>query len=184
MFPNPYFSLQLTRHALLKNVYGAIAIVSATFVSCSDPALSSQVAMFPIIEMNSGGEIRSCGVRTIFVDYGAELDVKLSRSDRAARLTVRGRVEGRRISSLSIDTASVKDGDLFGTSNALEDGSIEREADPNQAGATALIQQFFLSGASIQLHFPDGETLRLQLDGTSPNSVRQAYLNCAGDLFR
>lgn len=139
--------------------------------------------MFPIIEMNSGGEIRSCGVRTIFVEYRAKLEIKLSRSDRAVRLTLRGRVEGRRISSLSIETASVKDGDLFGISNALQDGSIEREADPNQADATALIQQFFVSGASIQFHFLNGETLRLQLDGTSPNSVRQAYLNCAGDLF-
>lgn len=48
----------------------------------------------------------------------------------------------------------------------------------------ALVQSLFVSGGTFWIVDQTGATSTLELPSPMPHSVRQAYLNCAGDLFR
>jgi hypothetical protein len=138
--------------------------------------------MSPIIEMD-GGDIQACGARAMFTEPRGTFDLLLKKSEQGPRLQIRASFPTVPVTAVSVKTATVEDREVLAT-EFVDGGTVVRDGDANSPAATSFLQQYFVSGASVSLHLRGGTTQTLAVAGPAANSVRQAYLNCAGDFYR
>jgi hypothetical protein len=141
------------------------------------------MSLSPIVEMQ-GNTIIACGARAHFEPSQAEISLALRKEKDRPRLMLSARLHGERLNSMDVNTGSTAGSDIFGPSTTLPDGGVERVAEPNSDKATEFLREYFVSGADFRLKTAEGKTISLERAGPAPNSVRAAYLNCAGDFFR
>jgi hypothetical protein len=65
-----------------------------------------------------------------------------------------------------------------------EGGAYEQIIDPEQDAAANAIREAMLSGATATLTSVTGAIFKITTSSPVSGSIRAAYLNCAGDLFR
>lgn len=140
----------------------------------------------PIVLLD-GRNIVACGVRIAAETGGAEnrLDVMLMRTKDAADLVARLMPGGSRsIERFGLTTATQSSDQIFSESPLRDDGVIELRAPAASAAVTSLIQELMVSGAVLDVTYAGNEKTTSSIRGPMPQSVRAAYLNCAGDLYR
>lgn len=132
------------------------------------------------------GEVRQCGVRAIS-GTGADqliIDIALERFGAAADFVVRA-------SATKAHSADLSDVWLMPRTVALASMSkpartpdgLERRAPASDEKVTAFIHELMLRGTRIAVVMAQRD-VTIDLPGPLSASVRAAYLNCAGDLYR
>ena len=159
----------------------AAAVFAGSDAAATGPA--QEIAISPIIEMQ-GDNIIACGQRVRFEPSHVQIDLALRKEDAQPLLSIIAHQDGERLAGLALKTATISASDILGREIILPDGGVKRVAAPTSDKATVFLREYFVSGFELGLRASDGKTIKLQLDGPSPNSVRAAYLNCAGDFFR
>lgn len=82
-------------------------------------------------------------------------------------------------------TASYDSRQLFPPPRMMDGGFMETRAALGSDTGALFMQDLLVSGGTFSIEVAGGEAPRtLAMPGPMPHSVRQAYLMCAGDLFR
>lgn len=135
------------------------------------------------------GTVRQCGVRVVVSldDGDLAAEIALERRGRFTDLVVRATLgEGgsgaRALADFRIEprTAELPGMPPHDTSGGL----VERRSAAADPRITAVIQELMIAGAVLVATRADGNSERIDIKGPLPASVRAAYLNCAGDLYR
>lgn len=63
-------------------------------------------------------------------------------------------------------------------------GTLSMTANLTPLEGATLMRDLMLSGARVDLERSTGHTVQVVIQGPVANSVRAAYLNCAGDLIK
>lgn len=90
-----------------------------------------------------------------------------------------GTVTGVRLTTASYDTAAI-----FPAPQLLPGGIIETRKILERFAGSSFAQELMVMGGRFEITFGHGQPLAYDLPRPMPHNVRQAYLNCAGDLFR
>jgi hypothetical protein len=88
-------------------------------------------------------------------------------------------ITGVRLITATHDTAAD-----FPKARMITDGMIETRTVMEGFSGSSFAQSLMVTGGRFEVTFRGGQTLAYDLPRPMPHSVRQAYLNCAGDLFR
>ncbi len=134
------------------------------------------------------GEIAGCGLAstaTIGATKAVGEVIAFRQGDRTA-FAVRSRpnANSAAIKSVRLVTASHDTAQLFPPAQPLTDGIVETRAVLEGFTGSSFAQELMVMGGRFELTAEDGTTLAYDLPRPMPHRVRQAYLNCAGDLFR
>lgn len=180
--------------ALGSALAGALALAG---LACAGEAsgvtgLPAEVLVLPLAGLEDG-QVRQCGVRVVAGLAGAELtaDIALERRGRFADLAVRGsvrnhagtgRAEPSALADLRLEPRNAELPDM--PPHDTSGGQVERRSAASDPRVTAFIQDLMLAGVVIVITRADGTSERIPIQGPLSASVRAAYLNCAGDLYR
>ena len=132
------------------------------------------------------GEVRQCGIRAISGEGARQLviDIALERSGTAADLVVRASAAGTRssdISDIRLMPHTVALASMSGPARTAE--GLERRAPASDEKITAVIHELMLRGTRAVVVIAQRD-IAIDVPGPLSASVRAAYLNCAGDLYR
>lgn len=169
---------------------GALALAGPA--SAGDAASVSgapaEVLVLPLAGLEDG-QVRQCGVRVVAGLEGAELtaDIALERRGRFADLALRGSVRNHggpanTLADLRLEPRHAELPDM--PPHDASGGQVERRSAASDPRVTAFIQDLMLAGVVIVATRVDGTLERIAIQGPLSASVRAAYLNCAGDLYR
>lgn len=91
---------------------------------------------------------------------------------------------GEAIKSVRLATASRDTAALFPPSRNLGNGLVETRTVLEGFTGSSFAQELMVMGGRFEIVTTAGDTIAYDLPRPMPHRVRQAYLNCAGDLFR
>jgi hypothetical protein len=170
----------------------AMAVMLAA-VTMANPAVraedvAAQLEAAPIVRL-SGRDITGCGVGLTARYRGGVMIAELVLADdaggRAFTLTVR-HDPVQTLQSASLMTGGLDTSTLFGPPVQNADGSISmRGALPGLPGSE-FMRSLMVEGVGLVVEWPSTTRYRwaAALEGPMRQTVRAAYLNCAGDLER
>jgi hypothetical protein len=172
----------MRRHARL-TVLLALAMVPTSWAS-AEPL----VTVDPVTLLEAG-EIAGCGLTSTVTGGTSSVIgemIAFRDGDRTA-FAVRARpstADGEAIKSVRLATASHDSAVLFPPSKLLGDGIVETRTVLEGFSGSSFAQELMVMGGRFEIVTTAGETIAYDLPRPMPHRVRQAYLNCAGDLFR
>lgn len=168
-----------------------VAVMGMAAVGCLAAETIMLEALVPVIEL-SGQDIALCGVRgTVTLPEGrVAIEVAIRKLDGPAEGTefrvsakLVGKV-GNGPAGLSVRTATSGTTADFAAQPDYPGGVTLTGQLPPTEGAM-FMQQLMVSGARAMLTYKgSAKPVEVTIPGPAPQSVRAAYLNCAGDLFR
>lgn len=134
------------------------------------------------------GEVAGCGLTssTRSPKPRAVGEVIAFRDGNDTAFAVRARIDPgpAKITSVRLVTATHDTAADFPEVRTLDGGMIEtRKVLEGFAGAS-FAQALMVTGGRFEITMSGGRTVVYDLPSPMPHTVRQAYLNCAGDLFR
>lgn len=133
------------------------------------------------------GEIAGCGLTSSSNGAASAIGevIAFRDGDRTA-FAVRARpgANGGAIKSVRLATASHDTGTLFPPTQQFEKGLVETRTVLEGFTGSSFAQELMVMGGRFEIVTTAGETIAYDLPRPMPHRVRQAYLNCAGDLFR
>ncbi len=141
------------------------------------------VLVLPLSGLDAG-EVRQCGIRAISGEGANQLiiDIALERSGVATDLVVRATgAANSAIEDVRLETRTVQLEQLLAR-RATRRG-IERRMSASDAKVTAFIHELMLRGTRAVAVIAQRD-IAIDVPGPLSASVRAAYLNCAGDLYR
>ncbi len=148
-------------------------------------AVESSALVMPLSGLEAG-EVRQCGIRTIS-GIGADqliLDIALERSGAATDLVVRVNAGGTSASGLSDVRLVPRTVTLDAMSGPVRTAQgLERRTPASSEKVTAFIHELMLRGTRAVVVTRQRD-VAIDVAGPLSASVRAAYLNCAGDLYR
>ena len=148
-------------------------------------------AMRPVMTVNDG-EITACGIAIDLTADGQSFELILANEKASAgkvtKLTVRpssGNTEPAeaRIKSASLQTLDHSTADALDVVSDPEDGDFQARAIGKNDAFGSLFQQLLVGGGRVTITSSTKEHV-WKITGPAAHSVRQAYLMCAGDLYR
>ncbi len=149
-----------------------------------------EISVEPVTLLDAG-KIAGCGLKaTARADDATTIgEVIAFRSGDVTVFSVRARaVDGAgnamRPSHIRLTTASHDTRTLFPAPRPHSDGQIETRAHLAGFTGSSFAQELMVMGGRFEVRREDQSTLTFDLPLPMPHTVRQAYLNCAGDLFR
>jgi hypothetical protein len=164
----------------------AITLWSAATCLAVEPAILP-ATVEPVVQLE-GTEIRACGIQANFGAMTDRLTVtfQLERRDSSAEFSVEALLAdgNNALSSMRIFQQSTLPL-VFATSAPTQMGGWLLRMPANNGVVTQFIQELMLQGTRIEVTASDRtEPHHFKIDGPLTQSVRAAYLNCAGDLYR
>lgn len=140
------------------------------------------------VTLLENGEIAGCGLissATLGPVTAIGEFIAFREGDRTA-FAVRARPDptGTGLASVRLATASHDTAQLFPPSKPLANGLVETRAVLEGFAGSSFAQELMVMGGRFEIVTSAGQTLAYDLPRPMPHRVRQAYLNCAGDLFR
>lgn len=148
-------------------------------------AAENSALVMPLTGLEAG-EVRQCGIRTIS-GFGADqliLDIALERSGKATDLVVRANAGGPSASGLSDVRLLPRTVPLNAMSGPVRTAQgLERRTPASSEKVTAFIRELMLRGTRAVVVKRERD-VAIDVAGPLSASVRAAYLNCAGDLYR
>lgn len=146
-----------------------------------------QVAVAPLTLLENG-EVAGCGLTSTAHTPEAKAigEVVAFRDGNATAFAVRARPDASsaRIVGVRLITATHDTASDFPPIRTLDGGLIETRAVLVGFDGSRFAQALMVTGGRFEITLNDGSALAYDLPRPMPHSVRQAYLNCAGDLFR
>ena len=137
-----------------------------------------------------GARIAACGVR-IAPDAGrhpiAAAEMRISRAGDTTLFTFSLTATAGMsvaLSGVTLTTASYSTVELFPPPQPASSGRLETRTQLDAFTGADLMRELLVSGGRITAMSADGAAHDLPVDPPIPHGVRQAYLNCAGDLVR
>lgn len=169
---------------------GVIAFTGAAEGGDAKPIVLEALA--PVVQL-SDGDIALCGVRGE-ADFGAAriaVEVAIRKApgdaDRSEFRISAAPTSGKTtvaITGLSVRTAGLAPTEAFKSERDVSGALTLTGALPPTDGAM-FMQQLLVGGGTATLAINgDPASIDIAIPGPAPQSVRAAYLNCAGDLFR
>ncbi|MGE5266572.1 MAG: hypothetical protein ACM3L9_04315 [Deltaproteobacteria bacterium] len=152
------------------------------------PAIAGGEITVAPLTLLEDGEVAGCGLTSSSrsPETLALGEVIAFREGEATAFAVRARtvpatveVTGVRLITASHDTAAD-----FPKARMLGGGLIETRTVLEGFAGSRFAQSLMVTGGRFEITLSDGKTVAYDLPRPMPHAVRQAYLNCAGDLFR
>jgi hypothetical protein len=149
-----------------------------------------EVRVEPVTLM-AEGRIAGCGLASAHADTDGTVigEVLAFREGARTVFSIRARTAdlsagqpafaGVRLTTASHDTAV-----LFPAPTVSAEGIVETRAALEGFAGSSFAQELMVMGGRFEMRRPDGRVIAYDLPRPIPHGVRQAYLNCAGDLFR
>ena len=146
-----------------------------------------EVTVAPLTLLEDG-EVAGCGLTSSlrFPETLAVGEVFAFREGDATAFAVRARtvpvsaeITGVRLITATHDTAAD-----FPKVRTIAGGMIETRSVLEGFAGSSFAQSLMVTGGRFELTLSGGQTVAYELPRPMPHAVRQAYLNCAGDLFR
>lgn len=164
------------------------ALVLALAVLPASGATADPAVIVEPVTLLERGEIAGCGLTSTFTGgIGSAIGevIAFRDGDRTA-FAVRARPGsiGGAIKSVRLVTASHDTAALFPPSKSIENGLVETRTVLEGFTGSSFAQEVMVMGGRFEIITATGQTLTYDLPRPMPHRVRQAYLNCAGDLFR
>jgi len=164
------------------------ALLALVMVPAAVASAEPLVTVEPVTLLENG-EIAGCGLTSTVAGRTASAIgemIAFRDGDRTA-FAVRARpstANGQAIKSVRLATASHDTAALFPPSKTLGDGIVESRRVLEGFSGSSFAQELMVMGGRFEIVTTAGETIAYDLPRPMPHRVRQAYLNCAGDLFR
>ncbi|OYW54627.1 MAG: hypothetical protein B7Y80_06195 [Hyphomicrobium sp. 32-62-53] len=140
------------------------------------------------VTLLENGEIAGCGLTSTVTSGKASAIgemIAFRDGDRTAfAVRARPNASSDAIKSVRLATASHDTAVLFPPSKLLGDGLVETRTVLEGFAGSSFAQELMVMGGRFEFVTTNGNTIAYDLPRPMPHRVRQAYLNCAGDLFR
>ena len=130
------------------------------------------------------GKVAGCGVMSSSAMAIGEVIAFREGNDTAFAIRARSTPGSSAVTSVRFATASHDSANLFPASAAIGDGIVEARSVLEGFTGPSFAQELMVMGGRFEITTVDGRTIAYDLPRPMPHRVRQAYLNCAGDLFR
>ena len=130
------------------------------------------------------GKIAGCGMMSSSAMVIGEVIAFREGNDTAFAIRARSTPGSSAVTSVRFATASHDSANLFPASAAIGDGIVEARTVLEGFTGPSFAQELMVMGGRFEITTVDGGTIAYDLPRPMPHRVRQAYLNCAGDLFR
>lgn len=166
----------MRRHARSASVVCLLALISPANAQRQPPI----TALEPLVKLASDA-LAACGFKATFVsdpNAAQVLEVVLERNSSNPFVAVRveGAAEGAKLRVLRPKQIAA-----FRLQRSL--GTVVLSAPANDPDATEFIRQTMTFGIDVEVSTSSAAEI-LKVQGPVPPSIRAAYLNCAGDLYR
>lgn len=161
-------------------------LLALTSVPATAAHAEPSVTVEPVTLLQDG-EIAGCGLTSSDNGPASAIgEVIAFRDGDQTAFAVRARpgAAGGAIKSVRLATASHDTGTLFPPSKPLENGLVETRAVLEGFTGSSFAQELMVMGGRFEIVTAAGDTIAYDLPRPMPHRIRQAYLNCAGDLFR
>jgi hypothetical protein len=138
----------------------------------------------PIILMQ-GQAIVACGVKAKFgqLTESFVMEMSLKKEGDGKRLDMK--LSGpEQIRAFDLQTKPGSHDPFVGTKPVISDRDAYLTIDATKMDLTGYMRDFFVEDQLLTVEMAGGLTLELAIRGPISNSVRAAYLNCAGDFYR
>ncbi len=162
-------------------------VVAAVLCMLMPDALAVQVE--PVVLLK-GSEIAACGLQFVDLDTSAPLaraEVLVSRADNTTRFTITGfpspEFSGD-LARIALTTVTYDTRDLFPDPIPTEGGAITTSTTLEPFAGGDLMRELMVSGGKVEIETRAGLTQSVAIPAPVPHGIRQAYLNCSGDLVR
>lgn len=129
------------------------------------------------------GKIAGCGMMSSSARVIGEVIAFREGTDTAFAIRARPIPGSSAVTSVRFATASHDSAALFPASAPIGDGIVEARAVLEGFTGPSFAQELMVMGGRFEITTVDG-TIAYDLPRPMPHRIRQAYLNCAGDLFR
>jgi hypothetical protein len=164
------------------------ALLALVMVPAAAASAEQLVTVEPVTLMENG-EIAGCGLTSTVTGGTSSAigEVIAFRDGYSTAFAVRARpspANGEAIKSVRLATASHDTAALFPPSRNLGNGLVETRTVLEGFSGSSFAQELMVMGGRFEIITTAGETIAYDLPRPMPHRVRQAYLNCAGDLFR
>ena len=167
------------------------ALVSILISLSVSPAANAQiepvVTVEPVTLLNDGA-VAGCGLTTFgrvgSTSATAEF-IAFRDGDRTAfAIRARPDANGGTPKAIRLTTTSHDTAHLFPPSGIINGGILETRTVLDGFLGSSFAQELMVMGGRFEIVTTAGEIIAFDLPRPMPHRVRQAYLNCAGDLFR
>lgn len=171
----------MARHTSTALVF-ALAVLPTNGAS-ADPSVTVEP-----VTLLERGEIAGCGLTSTATIGSVSVigEVIAFRDGDRTTFAVRARpgATGQTIRSVRLATASHDTAQQFPPSAPIDNGLVETRTVLEGFSGSSFAQELMVMGGRFEIITAAGQTLAYDLPRPMPHRVRQAYLNCAGDLFR
>ena len=158
------------------------ALVAAAGVAGT--AAADNGAKVEPLTLLENGKIAGCGMMSSSAMVIGEVIAFREGNDTAFAIRARSTPGSSAVKSVRFATASHDSANLFPASAAIGDGIVEARTVLEGFTGPSFAQELMVMGGRFEITTVDGRTIAYDLPRPMPHRVRQAYLNCAGDLFR
>jgi hypothetical protein len=159
-----------------------LALVAAAGVAGSANAdTGARVEPLTLLE---NGKIAGCGMMSSSARVIGEVIAFRQGNDTAFAIRARPIPGSSAVKSVRFATASHDSAALFPVSAPIGDGIVEARTVLQGFTGPSFAQELMVMGGRFEITTTDGDTIAYELPRPMPHRIRQAYLNCAGDLFR
>jgi len=168
--------------------YARIAVLFTLAAITAAPVRAQPTVTVEPVTLLKNGNIAGCGLTSTVMDDAVSAigEVIAFRDGDHTAFAIRARpgTTGAAIQSVRLATASHDTRRLFPPPKLLTNGLVETRAVLEGFTGSSFAQELMVIGGRFELITTAGETIAYDLPRPMPHRVRQAYLNCAGDLFR
>lgn len=160
------------------------ALVAAAGVGAAGTAAADAGAKVEPLTLLENGKIAGCGMTSSSASVIGEVIAFRDGNQTAFAIRARPAPGSSAVKSVRFATASHDSASLFPASAPIDDGIVESRTVLEGFTGPSFAQELMVMGGRFQIATVDGQTIAYDLPRPMPHRVRQAYLNCAGDLFR
>lgn len=179
---------------MLARARGGWRSVRCALIAVVVPALMGaerEVSVEPVTLM-AEGQIAGCGFSSAQSHPEGIVigEVLALREGDGTVFSIRARTDGPRdggepaFVEVRLTTASHDTAVLFPPPAVAAGGILETRAPLEGFTGSSFVQELMVTGGRFEMRRADGRIMAYDLPRPMPHGVRQAYLNCAGDLFR
>ena len=147
----------------------------------------TQVSVSPLTLLEDG-KVAGCGLSSSArtAETTAIGEVIAFREGDVTAFAVRARTapEAGPVTAVRLTTASHDTAAVFPKPHLLPGGILETRKVLEGFSGSSFAQELMVMGGRFEVIFGNGQSFAYDLPRPMPHAVRQAYLNCAGDLFR
>lgn len=158
-----------------------LAVAAITVATAAGAEPTGSVEPLTLLE---NGKIAGCGMASSTASAIGEVIAFRQGDDTAFAIRARTTAGSAAVTNVRFATASHDSKTLFPPPAPIGDGLIETRTVLEGFTGPSFAQELMVMGGRFEITTADGQTIAYDLPRPMPHRVRQAYLNCAGDLFR